>query len=187
MMLPFLFVPSARLGSLPCGGRPGRCGARRRSRTPARPANPAALPRRSFVHFLAAAGASRLFSAARNCIDRCPGAARGFLCRYAAALVTFLDVPSLPLLLFGVFGFVASWHLSPPALDPHITRSTLRPNSGTAPRAWSTSASSAQLCVVRTVRGSGWVPPLSARGTHLLPQAVLTTHCRVVAPQGTHC
>src|SRR5580658_8958597 len=30
------------------------------------------------------------------------------------------------------------------------------------------------LCVVRTVRGSGWVPP-SKRRTHLLPQTVLTT------------
>src|ERR1035438_5820303 len=109
-MLPFLFVPGPRLGRLPCGGRLGRCGTCRRSRAPARPANPAALPRRSLVHFLATAGASRLFSAARHFIDGCPGAARCFLCRHAAALVTFLDVPSLPLLLFGVFGFVASWH-----------------------------------------------------------------------------
>jgi hypothetical protein len=39
-------------------------------------------------------------------------------------------VPSLPLLLFSVFGFVASWHLSPPVRDPRSRARSLHSSSG---------------------------------------------------------
>src|SRR6266550_6760727 len=53
---------------------------------------------------------ARFFTAVRCLVDGRPGAALGFILRYAAFLVAFLDVVGLSFLLVGVFRFITAWH-----------------------------------------------------------------------------
>src|SRR5436190_18260796 len=53
---------------------------------------------------------ARFLAAMRRFVDGCPGSALGFVRRYAAVLVAFLDVVGLSFLFVGVLRFITAWH-----------------------------------------------------------------------------